>query len=159
MQRNTMILLIATLLIPAAVSLADQPAPADHSTVHIVFIAPLANQIKQVPGGNSLPMAYVGDLVVPIDSILPVSISIDGEFVGHAMFGAFYDVNPVFLLPRGSHKFTFSCVGFKTTSAKLRVLGTGSKQYLVVKLQANTSDSDNATKPKSSVTTSSPSRG
>jgi hypothetical protein len=82
------------------------------------------------------PQAVVGNIVLPIQSINPISISIDGEFVGHAMTG-FAGIKPVYVLPHGKHKFEFSCEGFRTSKSELTVIGTGSKQYLIVKLEPN----------------------
>ena len=137
MQRT--FLAVALLITPTSL-FADQPVPPDHSTVHIVFIVPNATA-AQIDGNT--PMARVGDLIVPTDSIRPISIEIDDEFVGHAMAG-FGKVEPVFILQSGVRSFTFSCDGFKTTSAKLKVLGTGSKQYLIVKLVADSGGASDA---------------
>ena len=105
-----------------------------HATVHIVFLLPIEPP-SQTPQG-SVPQAHVGDIVLPIQSIHPISISIDGEFVGHALTG-FNGVKPVYVLPHGKHKFEFACEGFKSTKSELTVIGTGSKQYLIVKLEPN----------------------
>lgn len=83
--------------------------------------------------GNPVLMASAGNVVVPFDSFTPVRIAIDGEFVGHALFG-FNKVSPVFVLPSGQRKFSFTCDGFVSVNNEIRVLGTGSTQYLIVKL-------------------------
>ena len=127
------ILLLVSMLLAPGVVLANQPVPPDHSTVHIVFIIPNSAPV-QFDGTTTT--ARVGDVIVPIDSVRPISIKIDDEFVGHAMVG-YQNVEPVFVLPSGVRKFTFACDGFKTTSAELKVLGTGSKQFLVVKLSTD----------------------
>lgn len=77
-----------------------------HATVHIVFLLPIEPP-SQTPQGSA-PQAQVGDIVLPIQSIHPISISIDGEFVGHALTG-FNGVKPVYVLPHGKHKFEFAC--------------------------------------------------
>jgi hypothetical protein len=130
------------MLSPMRVSAADAPPPG-HSTVRIVFVAALDQAGRGMgeldDNGNFVPMATAGDMIVPYDSIRPVSITIDGDFVGHALFG--YDkVSPVFVLPSGKRKFTFACDGFETATHELRVLGTGSTQYLIVKLSAGVAD-------------------
>jgi hypothetical protein len=107
---------------------------AGHATVHIVFVTPNENASPRLQGLS--PQAVVGNIVLPIQSINPISISIDGEFVGHAMTG-FAGIKPVYVLPHGKHKFEFSCEGFRTSKSELTVIGTGSKQYLIVKLEPN----------------------
>ena len=87
-------------------------------------------------GGRQMPMARVGDLLLPADEIRPIRITIDGDFVGHAMVGP-QDIKPVFVLPKGLHKFTFAIEGSDPALAEIAVLGTGSKQYLIVKLPSD----------------------
>lgn len=123
--------------------LTQQPAsavdatPIGHSTVRIVFVVPIENA-RAVRGrlnddATPVQMATAGKMIMSYDSIRPVSISIDGDFVGHALFG--YDkVSPVYVLPAGKRKFTFVCDGFKAVTQELSVLGTGSTQYLIVKM-------------------------
>ena len=84
-------------------------------------------------GGSKSPMVRVGDVMIPADGIHPIRISIDGDFVGHAMVGM-WDIKPVFILPEGKHKLTFEIDGFDPVAADIKVLGTNSKQYLIVKL-------------------------
>ncbi len=86
-------------------------------------------------------MVRVGDMVSPADGIRPIRISIDGDFVGHALVGTM-DIKPVFNLPEGKHKLTFEIEGFDPVTVDIKVLGTNSKQYLIVKLPT--------TKPKTS---------
>ncbi len=114
-------------------SLADTPVPTGHSTVHIVFITSHSQQMMGGMGGDPKPMARIGDVIVPAVSIRPIRITIDGDFVGHAMVGM-QDIKPVFVLPEGHRKFTFAIDGFDPIPADITVLGTGSKQYLIVKL-------------------------
>ena len=45
-----------------------------------------------------------------------------------------WDIKPVFILPEGKHKLTFEIDGFDPVAADIKVLGTNSKQYLIVKL-------------------------
>ncbi|MFG0265266.1 MAG: hypothetical protein ACF8AM_08945 [Rhodopirellula sp. JB055] len=114
--------------------LAEDPVPSGHSTVHIVFIAPHSHQsMGGGMGGASRPMARIGDAIVPVDGVRSIRISIDGDFVGHAMVGM-WDITPVFNLPEGKHKLTFEIDGFDPVAADIKVLGTNSKQYLIVKL-------------------------
>jgi len=138
-----------------AVGLADDPVPAGHSTVHIVFIAPqsmgggVIGGMGGGMGGAQKPIARIGDVIVPVDGVRPIRISIDGDFVGHAMVGM-WDIKPVFILPEGKHKLTFEIDGFDPVAADIKVLGTNSKQYLIVKLptkkleSANSADSADA---------------
>ncbi|MGB7327282.1 MAG: hypothetical protein WBD31_20570 [Rubripirellula sp.] len=119
------------------------PVPADHSTVHIVFIAPVESY-SPVTGrvgqnGKPVPMARAGNAIVPFDTLSPVSITINAKFSGHAMFG-YSTVSPVFVLPSGNHKFDFQCDGYKPVTQSLHVLGTGSTQYLVVKLHPSVNE-------------------
>jgi len=89
---------------------------------------------------GSIPQAVVGGgALLPFDSIHPISITINGKFAGHAMAG-FSDIKPVFVLSSGKYKFEFECEGLKSAKAELRVLGTGSKQYLIVKLSPEAAD-------------------
>jgi len=140
---------VATLFASSFVR-ADTPVPNDHSTVHILFVVPYEMPDMGGMGGGIgeglaqarvVPRAVVGDMVLPIESIHPISISIDGEFVGHSMTGH-GGIKPVFVLPSGQHKFEFTCDIFKKAKAELRVIGTGSKQYLIVKLLPETSKNE-----------------
>jgi hypothetical protein len=149
------ITLVAILFLPTF-AFANGPVPNDHSTVHIVFVVPYNTPVSGGMGGGgaggggmfavdddgtqtkATPRAVVGDMVLPVDEINPISISIDGEFVGHSMTGP-DNIKPVFVLPSGLHKFEFSSDKFATKKAELRVIGTGSKQYLIVKLVAPSS--------------------
>ena len=136
---------VATLFVPSLVR-ADAPVPNNHSTVHILFVVPYEMPDtggigESVAQAKIVPRAVVGDMVLPIESIHPISISIDGEFVGHSM-NVHGSIKPVFVLPSGQHKFEFTCEIFKKARADLRVIGTGSKQYLIVKLLPETSKDD-----------------
>jgi len=137
-QMNAMALCCVALAVLITPLLAQEnketSTVVEHATVHIVFLVPIEPP-SQTPQG-SVPQAHVGDIVLPIQSIHPISISIDGEFVGHALTG-FAGVKPVFVLPHGKHKFEFTCEGFKSTKSELTVIGTGSKQFLIVKLEPN----------------------
>jgi hypothetical protein len=113
--------------------LADTPVPSGHSTVHILFISSHSQPMTGGLSGDPKPMARIGDAIVPTDSIRPIRITIDGDFVGHAMVGM-WDIKPVFVLPEGHRKFTFAIDGFDPIPADITVLGTGSKQYLIVRL-------------------------
>lgn len=114
---------------------ANDAVPSGHSTVSIVFIT---SQPPTQGGGaiGSAPMARVGDMFVPTDSIRPIAITIDGDFVGHALVGH-WDIKPVFVLPEGTRKFSFTVDGSEPINTELKVLGTGSMQYLIVKLPAD----------------------
>lgn len=116
-----------------ATAFGDAPLPSGHSTVHIVFVTPLPQQMAGGFMGDGKPRARIGDLIVPADAIQPIRITIDGDFVGHAMVGM-QDIKPIFVLPQGSRKFTFTIDGFAPIEAGITVLGTGSKQYLIVNL-------------------------
>ena len=116
----------------------ENPAVTGHATVHFVFVVPSETPAPDLQGSG--PQALVGDLILPIQSIRPISISIDGEFVGHALTG-FAGIKPVYVLPHGRHKFEFACEGFKSSKSDLTVIGTGSKQYLIVKLEPDTTAS------------------
>gem|GEM_PF-1747046 len=161
-----MLLKMLTVVIPLIVStfaFADAPVPADHSTVQILFVVPYETPDVGGWGGGgantkAVPRAVVGDLVLPIDSIHPISISIDGEFVGHSMYGT-HGTIPVFVLPRGQHKFEFNCDIFKTAKAELKVIGTGSKQYLIVKLLPKPTSTDNSEPTGESKNSTAPPKG
>jgi hypothetical protein len=124
-------------------ALADEAVPAGHSTVHVVFISPHSHSAMGGGmggiGGTQPTMVRVGDVVVPNDAVRPIRISIDGEFVGHAMVGS-WDIKPVFNLPEGKHKLKFELDGFDPVAADIKVLGTNSKQYLIVELPTKKSE-------------------
>ncbi|WP_168566800.1 hypothetical protein [Crateriforma spongiae] len=121
-------------LAPTA-GLADDSVPSGHSTLHIVFITPHSQQgVREFDGGQR-SMVRVGNAIVPAADVRPIRITIDGGFVGHAMAGV-WDVKPVFVLPEGNHKLKFELDGFDPVSTDIRVLGTKSKQYLLVKFPA-----------------------
>lgn len=128
---------LALLAFAPITALADEPVPTGHSTVHIVFISSHSHSMMGGGmggiGGTQTTMVRVGDMVGPADGIHPIRISIDGDFVGHAMVGIF-DIKPVFILPEGKHKLTFEIDGFDPVAADIKVLGTNSNQYLIVKL-------------------------
>ncbi|MCO8123941.1 hypothetical protein NHH03_19510 [Stieleria sp. TO1_6] len=120
-----------------AISMADDVVPSRHSTVHVVFVAPLSQQAMR--GGlmtGTESMVRVGDTILPGKDVRPIEIRIDGDFVGHALVGN-WDVKPVFVLPEGVRKFTFTREGSDPIPAEIKVLGTGSTQYLIVKLKAD----------------------
>jgi hypothetical protein len=123
--------------------LADDLVQSRHSTVHIIFIASHSQQSQFLGtgmGAAQSPMMHVGNTIGPADGIRLIRITIDGDFVGHAMVGMF-DVKPVFVLPEGKHKLTFAIDGFDPVTADLKVLGTNSTQYLVVKLPSEKPES------------------
>lgn len=132
-MRLFQLLLALTLLMTATATRAEEAGSADHSSVHVVFIIPHAIGPRL---DSNAPAARVGDLIVPVELIRPIAVTIDGEFVGHAMVG-YQDVKPVFVLPRGAHEFRFTIDGYKASTMKLTALGSGSKQYLVVKMEPN----------------------
>lgn len=68
-------------------------------------------------------------------------IHIDGEFVGHALL-RHVDVNPTLKLSSGHHAFRIECNGYKPFESKLNVLGNGSTQWLVLKLEPLTNTAD-----------------
>lgn len=138
--------LLAIVSFAPVVCLADAPVPAGHSTVHIVFITAHAQKTMGGSSGEQKPMARGGDAIVPADDIRPIRITIDGDFVGHAMVGI-WDIKPVFVLPEGHRKFRFAIDGVDPIPAELTVLGTGSKQYLIVKLPSEKSQASNNVAP------------
>lgn len=113
---------------------SEDAVPSGHSTVSVIFVTSQA-PVHSGVAVQSKPMARLGDVIIPADSIRPIAITIDGDFVGHALVGH-WDVKPVFVLPEGTHKFTFTIDGSGPVDAELKVLGTGSKQFLIVKLPA-----------------------
>jgi hypothetical protein len=131
--------LVSTLL--TSLTLAE-----DHSTVSLVFVVPSEPKMNINEGGERA-VALVGNVMLPVDSIRPISISIDDKFVGHALVGP-YNVKPVFMLPSGSHEFSFTCEGFRPTSARLEVLGNGSQQFLIVKMTPETPSSKSTDQSK-----------
>ena len=108
------------------------PPDNDRSTVKLFFVnIPIPSPTE--PIGNK-EMAHVGDLVLPTSDVRPASIYIDGDFVGNALSG-YVDVKPSFRLPPGMHDFRVECAGCKTFQSKLKVLGYGSEQWLVITLR------------------------
>ena len=135
---------LAFLAFAPTAGFADDPVQPGHSTVHIIFIATHSHQSQLMDGGRmggaQSPTVHVGNAIGPVDGIRLIRITIDGDFVGHAMIGMF-DVKPVFVLPEGKHKLTFAIDGFDPVTADIKVLGTNSKQYLVVKLPSEKAES------------------
>jgi hypothetical protein len=136
---------LALLAFTQTAILADELVPAGHSTVHVVFVTTYAQPTMAFNAerrGESQPqMVHVGDVVVPVESVRPIRICIDGDFVGHAMVGA-WNIKPVFVLPEGKHKMTFAIDGFDPVVAEIKVLGTKSTQHLIVKLPTEEQKSD-----------------
>ncbi|MCM2369376.1 hypothetical protein [Aporhodopirellula aestuarii] len=139
---------LAFLAFLPVMGLADDPVPTGHSTLHIVFITPHSHQMMGGGmggmGRSQSPMIRIGDIVGPADDIRPIRISIDGEFVGHAMVGT-WDIKPVFVLPEGKHQLTFAIEGLDPVAADIKVLGTNSTQYLIVKLPSKKAKPKNST--------------
>jgi len=102
-----------------------------HATVHLIFVFPYENP----PPALQAPETMLSGMLTSSQSIRPISIAIDGEFVGHALVAGFMEVKPYYVLPHGKHTFEFQCEGFKASKTELTVIGTGSKQYLIVKLE------------------------
>ncbi|SMP62362.1 hypothetical protein SAMN06265222_107301 [Neorhodopirellula lusitana] len=135
-----------------------EAAQLNCSEVHIVFIVPFDHSMGGMrnvdKNGKPVQMASTGQIVMPFESFRPVSISIDDEFVGHALFG--HDkVSPVFNLSSGTRNFLFECEGYRSVKQTLRVIGAGSQQYLIVKFfpisdakQGMSSDEGSSVQPK-----------
>lgn len=156
-QMLAKIITFVVMLFLPVLAIANGSVPNDHSTVNIIFVVPYKIPVFEGMGGGGMgggqaggggmfaveddvtktkvtPSASVGGLaLLPVDEINPISISIDGEFVGHSMTGG-VNIKPVFVLPSGLHKFEFSSDEYETKKVELRVIGTGSTQYLIVKL-------------------------
>jgi len=157
----------AVLAIAPMAGLADERAPAGTSVVHVVFITPrdwpMGTEARDWPMGaeahdslmpmgmeamdpsGAMPqkqavMACVGHIVDPTESLRPIRVSIDGDFVGHALVGIL-NIDPEFNLPAGKHKFTFEFDGGDPVAAEIRVLAN-SRQYLVIKLPSKNSETE-----------------
>ncbi|EMI47413.1 hypothetical protein [Rhodopirellula sp. SWK7] len=135
--------LIALLLLITPAYAQTAHVPENHSTVHIVFAA---STMKPRVADGTTANAIIKNMILPLESIRPVAIHIDDQFVGNALFGH-EKVSPIFVLPKGPHKFTFACDGYKTAKTELHVLGTGSTQYLIVKLPLDDSGLDSKPTP------------
>lgn len=135
--------IFAIVTLPVLGLSAAEVVPTDHPTVHIVFVYPFDNSTSAMnrvdKDGKPVQLGSIGNMVMPFDSIRPVSIVIDNNFVGHALFGQ-NNVSPVFSLPPGKHKFSFTCEGFRPATQDIHVLGSGSTQYLVVKMHVTDDD-------------------
>ncbi|MEI6541337.1 MAG: hypothetical protein WCO86_17690 [Planctomycetota bacterium] len=157
----------AVLAIAPMAGLADERAPAGTSVVHVVFITsrdwPMGTEARDWPMGaeahdslmpmgmeamdpsGAMPqkqavMAGAGHIVDPTESLRPIRVSIDGDFVGHALVGIL-NIDPEFNLPAGKHKFTFEFDGGDPVAAEIRVLAN-SRQYLVIKLPSKNSETE-----------------
>ena len=147
----------AVLAIAPIAGVADEPAPAGTSVVHVVFITP---PDWPMPGGMGMEgmgkntefpfgavpqkqavMAGAGHIVDPTESLRPIRVSIDGDFVSHALVGIL-NIDPEFNLPAGKHKFTFEFDGGDPVAAEIKVLAN-SRQYLVIKLPSKKSETEN----------------
>lgn len=123
------------LLFAAGNTFAETTAPPNHSTVKILFVRPVPSvPIAHIGGGEE--QLVVGGMAIPKDQFHPVSVSIDDEFVGNAIFG-FGSTTPTFVLESGTYEFSFRCDGFKPLTKKLKVIGSGSTQYLLVRMHEN----------------------
>ncbi len=58
---------------------------------------------------------------------------VDDKFVGNSLM-RHIDIRPELKLPYGEHAIRIECDGFKPLETKIHVLGNGSTQWLVVKL-------------------------
>jgi hypothetical protein len=155
----------AVLAIAPIAGLADEPAPAGTSVVHVVFITPpdwpmgthahdspmpgamgMEGMGRDTGGPFGAPpqkqavMAGAGHIVDPTESLRPIRVSIDGDFVSHALVGIL-NIDPVFNLPAGKHKFTFEFDGGDPVAAEIKVLAN-SRQYLVIKLPSKKSETE-----------------
>ena len=157
----------AVLAIAPMAGLADERAPVGASVVHVVFITPrdwpMGTEARDWPMGaeaNDSPMpmgmelmdpsgampqkqavmAGAGHIVDPTESLRPIRVSIDGDFVGHALVGIL-NIDPEFNLPAGKHKFTFEFDGGDPIAAEIKVLAN-SRQYLVIKLPSKKSETE-----------------
>ncbi len=59
---------------------------------------------------------------------------LDGKFISNVMF-RHVDVTPSLNLPSGDHTFRIECDGYREFEKTLTVLGNGSVQWLVVRLE------------------------
>ena len=137
MPRASLLLCLSLLFVLRPASAEETTAPPNHSIVNLVFVAaalPHNHGMGMRMGGPQVAQARIGDIIMPVDQISPISISIDGEFVGHALVGI-ASITPTFVLKVGTHEFSFSCDGYLPVSMKLKVIGTGSEQYLIVRMQ------------------------
>ena len=157
----------AVLAIAPMAGLADERAPAGTSVVHVVFITPrdwpMGTEARDWPMGaeahdslmpmgmeamdpsGAMPqkqavMAGAGHIVDPTESLRPIRVSIDGDFVGHALVGIL-NIDPEFNLPAGKHKFSFEFDGCDPIAAEIKVLAN-SRQYLVIKLPAKKTETE-----------------
>jgi len=148
----------AVLAIAPMAGLADERAPAGTSVVHVVFITPrdwpmgaeahdslMPMGMEAMDPSGAMPqkqavMAGAGHIVDPTESLRPIRVSIDGDFVGHALVGIL-NIDPEFNLPAGKHKFTFEFDGGDPVAAEIRVLAN-SRQYLVIKLPSKNSETE-----------------
>ncbi len=126
------ILLIVVALVSQSTVAANTSNDDDHSTVKLFFVS-IPNAKPADPDAQD-EMAHAGNLFLPTSELQPARIFIGGDFVGHAL-STYVDVKPSFRLPPGTHEFRVECDGCKTFESKLRVLGHGSEQWLVVTLR------------------------
>ena len=123
-------------------SAADRLTPNDDCSTVKLFFVNIPISVPTDPARKK-EMAHLGDIVLPTSEIRPASIYIDGEFVGNALSG-YVDVKPSFRLPAGTHDFRIECDGCRTFESKLKVLGSGSEQWLVVTMRPEKAKGDEA---------------
>jgi hypothetical protein len=127
---KTWLTMIATLAVTATSVMAAEPLPPEGcSRVKLVFVMP-----PEEPRNDKQAMVNVGGMVLPIDSVRPVSIFVDGKFTGHSMASPYSSVQPSLHLRAGDHEFEFKCDGFTSTKVKLTVLPNQCTQNLIVKM-------------------------
>lgn len=127
---KTCLAIFAILAVTATSVIGAEPLPPEGcSRVKLFFVVP-----QDEPPADRQTMVNVGGMVLPIDSIRPISIFVDGKFTGHAMTSPYSSVQPVLHLQAGDREFEFKCDGFAPTKAKLTVLPNQCTQNLIVKM-------------------------
>ncbi|MEO9593341.1 hypothetical protein [Rhodopirellula bahusiensis] len=122
--------LVAILAVTATSATGTEPLPPEGcSRVKLTFALPP----NATPTTNQ-PMTNVGGMVLPVDSVRPISIFVDGKFTGHAMGSPYFPTRPDIHLRAGDHEFEFKCDGFAPVKIKLTVLGNQCTQHLIVKM-------------------------
>ncbi|MEM6687947.1 MAG: hypothetical protein AAF664_00880 [Planctomycetota bacterium] len=137
------------LAVNAFAAVAESNVPSTHSIIQVIFIVPNGEPFFKPTTvyQNAEQSMRVGNNTLPAMNVRPISISIDGDFVGHALEG-YYIIEPSFSLPYGKRKFSFSCQGFKPVSKEIFSLGSGSKQFLIVEMVKEESGKTESSNPE-----------
>ncbi|EMI24848.1 hypothetical protein [Rhodopirellula europaea] len=141
--------MFAILAVAVSSATGAEPLPPEGcSRIKLTFVLP-----PELPQKPNQTMTNVGGLVLPMESIRPVSIFIDGQFTGHTLASPYAPMRPDIHLTAGEHEFDFKCDGFAPVKIKLTVLANQCTQYLIVKMTEASNEKTAVSKTKTKAKT------